>query len=273
MNLSDIKPKKNVVLAAAAHPDDIEFMMAGTLLLLREAGAEIHVWNLSNGHCGSNILSAEEISRIRYEEACNSAKIAGAVIHPPVTQDIDILYEKQLIAKVSSVIREIKPCIMLVPSPQDYMEDHQTACRLLVTGAFTRSMRNYITEPSAEPYSDPVALYHAMPHGLRDSLMKLVRPGLYVDIGAVIREKRTMLSCHKSQKEWLDETQGIDAYLDLMESFARSLGKMSGTFEYAEGWRRHSHWGYADEDFDPLSELLGESCITDPAYEKSLGNI
>ena len=33
--LVDSKP---VVLAAVAHPDDIEFMMAGTLLLLKRAG-------------------------------------------------------------------------------------------------------------------------------------------------------------------------------------------------------------------------------------------
>lgn len=32
-----------VVLAAAAHPDDIEFMMAGTLLRLKDAGAQIHL--------------------------------------------------------------------------------------------------------------------------------------------------------------------------------------------------------------------------------------
>ena len=38
-----------VALASAAHPDDIEFMMAGTLLLLKETGAEIHMWNLSIG--------------------------------------------------------------------------------------------------------------------------------------------------------------------------------------------------------------------------------
>ena len=266
MKLSDINPKKIVALAAAAHPDDIEFMMAGTLLLLRETCAEIHMWNLSNGHCGSNIISAEKISRIRREEARESARVAGAFMHPPISGDIDILYEKERIAKVSSVIRKIKPHIMLVPSPQDYMEDHQTASRLLVTGAFTRSMRNYNTDPPEEVYSEPVAIYHAMPHGLRDSMRRLIRPGQYVDIGSVITKKRTMLACHKSQKEWLDDTQGIDAYLDLMESFARDLGKMSGCFEYAEGWRRHAHWGYADEDFDPLSEMLGDTCRTDPEY-------
>ena len=36
-------------LAIAAHPDDIEFVMAGTLIRLREAGWEVHCLNLSTG--------------------------------------------------------------------------------------------------------------------------------------------------------------------------------------------------------------------------------
>ena len=39
--------------AIAAHPDDIEFLMAGTLVLLRDAGYEIHYMNVANGACGS----------------------------------------------------------------------------------------------------------------------------------------------------------------------------------------------------------------------------
>ena len=45
-------------LAIAAHPDDIEFYMAGTLLLLKGAGWEIHYLNLSSGNCGSAVMSA-----------------------------------------------------------------------------------------------------------------------------------------------------------------------------------------------------------------------
>jgi len=266
-------PENIVALAAAAHPDDIEFMMAGTLLMLRNAGADIHMWNLSNGHCGSNILPAEEISSIRWEEAQNSARLAGATIHPSITRDIDILYERELIARVSAVIRSIKPSIMLVPSPQDYMEDHQNASRLLVTGAFTRGIKNYSTDPPVEPINNPVAIYHAMPHGLHDSLRKRVRSGQYVDITPVLAKKRDMLACHRSQKEWLDETQGIDSYLTLMESFSCDLGIMSGRFQYAEGWRRHAHWGFASETFDPLTDMLSESCWTDPEYEQLLGTL
>jgi LmbE family N-acetylglucosaminyl deacetylase len=39
-----MKPR---VLAIAAHPDDIEIFMAGTLLRLAEAGWELHYFNLS----------------------------------------------------------------------------------------------------------------------------------------------------------------------------------------------------------------------------------
>ena len=45
-------------LAIAAHPDDIEFVMAGTLVLLREAGWTIHYFNLSTGNLGSSVMSA-----------------------------------------------------------------------------------------------------------------------------------------------------------------------------------------------------------------------
>src|SRR5689334_8582485 len=43
----------NSAIAIAAHPDDIEFVMAGTLLRLKERGWEIHYFNLSTGNCGS----------------------------------------------------------------------------------------------------------------------------------------------------------------------------------------------------------------------------
>ena len=43
----------NRVLAVAAHPDDIEFVMSGTMMRLREAGYDLHYMNIANGCCGS----------------------------------------------------------------------------------------------------------------------------------------------------------------------------------------------------------------------------
>ena len=69
--------------------------------------------------------------------------------------------------------------------------------------------------------------------------------------------KRAALACHVSQREWLEATQGF-SYLGAMDDFSRELGRMSGRFSQAEGWRRHSHLGFCDEDSDPLKETLGE---------------
>jgi LmbE family N-acetylglucosaminyl deacetylase len=260
-----------VALAVGAHPDDIEFMMAGTLLLLKQAGAEVHVWSVANGSCGSTVHDAEAIVGIRRQECEDSARLAGATMHPAIADDLAIFFEKPLLARAAALIRSVRPSILLVPSPQDYMEDHQNACRLAVTAAFVRGMRNFPTDPPTPPWLGDLAVYHAMPYTLRDPLRRLVRAGLYVDVGPVHTLKRRMLACHRSQKEWLDASQGQDAYLDAMEQMSRSVGAMCGWCELAEGWRRRLHVGFGPEDYDPLRELLPSLCRVDEEYEQDLG--
>ncbi|MFZ4593238.1 MAG: PIG-L family deacetylase, partial [Verrucomicrobiaceae bacterium] len=51
-------------LAITAHPDDIEFVAAGTLLLLKEKGWDIHYFNVSRGNCGSVQHDSETTARI-----------------------------------------------------------------------------------------------------------------------------------------------------------------------------------------------------------------
>ena len=249
-------PNAPVVLAAAAHPDDIEFMMAGTLLRLKDAGAAIHMWNLANGHCGTARLSREEIIRVRAAEAEASARLAGAVSHPPLFDDLAVFYDATSLARTAAVLRAIRPTLILTHSPHDYMEDHQNVCRLLVTAAFSRGMVNFVTEPPRPAWEAPVALYHALPHGLRDGVGRLVVPDVYVDTAPVLARKRAMLACHASQKEWLDVSQGMNAYLNEMERMSAEAGRMSGRFAHAEGWRRHGTLGFGPEGFDPMKERL-----------------
>lgn len=249
------RPSKPVVLAAVAHPDDIEFMMAGTLLRLKEAGAEIHMWNLANGSCGTVRHSKQQIIRLRAQEAREAAEIAGAIAHAPLFDDLAIFYDASSLARVAGVVRKIRPTIVLTHSPQDYMEDHQNTCRLIVTAVFSRGMANFTTKPRRPTYDAAVAVYHALPHGLRDGLRQVVVPDFYVNIGPVLAQKREMLALHRSQKEWLDASQGMDAYLHEMESLSREVGRMSGQFKYAEGWRQHAHLGFGPAEFNPLQQL------------------
>jgi len=272
MRLTQHRAGAPVAMAMGAHPDDIEFMMAGTLLRLKGAGAEIHLWNIANGHCGTMVHSRNEIIRLRREETRASAELAGAAIHPPLVDDLSIEYDPETLARVTAVVRQVRPNILLVPSPDDYMEDHQNVSRLGVSGAFCRGMKNFITHPPMAPWAGETVVYHALPYGLRDGMRRLVRAGQYVDVGPVMEKKTAMLACHRTQKEWLDASQGVDAYLHTMTQMCRDVGRMSGRFESAEGWRRHSNLGFAgDPSWDPLSELLGGDCWTDPEYERSLG--
>jgi len=245
-----------VVLAVAAHPDDIEFMMAGTLLLLKKAGAEIHMWNLANGHCGTAGHSREDIIRMRAAEAEASARLAGAVSHAPLFDDLAVFYDQPSLARVAAVVREIRPTLILTQSPQDYMEDHQNTCRLIVTAAFGRGMRNFVTEPSRDAWDGPVAVYHALPHGLKDGMGRPIRPDLYIGIESVLPAKRDMLASHRSQKAWLDVSQGMDAYLQEMERMSAEVGRVSKRFMYAEGWRLHGSLGFGPDGFNPMKELL-----------------
>jgi LmbE family N-acetylglucosaminyl deacetylase len=256
--------------AIGAHPDDIEFMMAGTLLLLGEAGYELHYLNIANGSCGTAVHGKEDIIRIRGAEAQAAAGLLGARHHPPFVDDIDIFYENDLLAKVAAVVREVQPTILLVPSPQDYMEDHVTAGRLAVTAAFCREMRNFPTDPPISPVAGDVTVYHALPYGLRDGLRRRVLPEYYVDISAVLGRKREALAQHRSQKEWLDESQGLDAYLVAMEQMSAEVGRLSGQFECAEGWRRHSHLGFSDVEADPLADTLGDRVLVNEEYRRWL---
>jgi len=67
-----------------------------------------------------------------------------------------------------------------------------------------------------------------------------------------------MLACHQSQRQWLDTSQGLDSYLSAMREMSAEVGRRSGRFAFAEGWRRHSHLGFSARERDPLAELLGE---------------
>ena len=250
-------PKPSAI-AIGAHPDDIEFYMAGTLLRLRELGWEIHYFNLSSGNCGSVKLSPSKTRKIRKQEAQNAAKILGAKYHPSIADDLEIVFSVPLLRQVSTVIRKVRASIVLTHSPQDYMEDHTETCRLAVTAAFTHGMPNFKSEPREETYDHNVTVYHAMPHGLRDPLRRRIIPGQFINTAPSQKTKLRALKAHESQQNWLDSSQGLNSYLKTMDDFSSELGQMSGCFGHAEGWRRHLHYGFSATNSDPLKVALGK---------------
>lgn len=257
---------KPSVLALVAHPDDIEFMFIGTMLMLQRKGWDIHYMTIANGNCGTAVDDSETIIAKRRAESEASCKLAGAIYHPSVCNDLEVFHTWDIISKVLSVVRDVKPKIVLTQSMDDYMEDHTNSCRVAVTAAFCRGMLNAKCDPPRPGYQGDVTVYHAIPHGLMDPYRRRIEPEMFVNVEPVMQMKWDMLSCHKSQKEWLDVSQGMNAYQKVMEGFMVQLGERSGRFKYAEGFTRRSWLGFSAEDIDPLRDALGDDVVANSLY-------
>ncbi len=255
-----------VAFAIFAHPDDIEFVAAGTLLLLKQRGWETHYLNVSTGNCGSAEFNAAKTRKVRFQEAKNAAKILGAYFHAPLADDLEIFYEIKLLRKVAALIREVKPSIVLTHSPQDYMEDHMNTCRLAVTAAFAHGIPNFVSTPPRPAFFHDVTVYHAMPHGLCDPLRMPIVPEAFVNTTNVQATKLKALGAHRSQQGWLDVSQGMNSYLKSMEAASQKVGKLSKKFKLAEGWRRHLHYGFSAGEIDPLRDALGKDFLINKRY-------
>jgi LmbE family N-acetylglucosaminyl deacetylase len=251
-----------VALAVFAHPDDMAFVAAGTLLRLKRVGYEVHSLAVANGCCGSSVYGRQETVSVRRAEAEEACRLVGFARHESLVNDLEVFYERRTLARLAALVRRVAPDIVLTHSPSDYMEDHECACRLAVSAAFVRGMRNLPTAPPTPAVDGPVTVYHAQPHGNRDPLGVVVRPTHFVDVdGELLEQKAAMLACHRSQLKWLDESQGIASHLEAMRGLMREVGEWSGRFEHAEGWRRRLALGFCAPDADPLATALAASCL------------
>ena len=253
-------PEPLRVLALFAHPDDTEFVCAGTLFLLADRGAAIHVATLTAGDCGSTILASAEISRVRLKEGKRAAALLGAQYTSLKEKDLLVLYDRPTLRKVMELVRRVDPSLVFTHSPSDYMLDHEIVSRLCQTACFGGMAPNFRTgarRPSRPLRAIP-HLYYAQPAGCTDILGKEVMPSLCVNIGSSLERKQRMLACHESQQAWLKSQQGMTGPVDNMRKMAAWTGALAG-FEWAEGFRQHLGQGFPSDD--KLSELLGDSII------------
>jgi LmbE family N-acetylglucosaminyl deacetylase len=250
------------VLAICCHPDDMEMMMSGTLLLLKQAGCVIHTINVANGSAGSADRGPSEIVAVRRKEAEASAKLLGSIHHECLVDDLEVFYTQDLIRRVTALVRQVKPDLVFTQSMEDYMDDHMNTAKVAVTATFSRNIPNFSSVPDEPAVFEDAMLYHATPHILTDMMRRPIVPEIFVDVSAVMDMRRKLLACHASQKEWLDKTQGFDSYLTTMKDLSEKVGSMSGRFRFAEGWRRHSHVGFTRQDCNPLADILKDRCLT-----------
>jgi N-acetylglucosamine malate deacetylase 1 len=237
------------VLALFAHPDDAEFLAAGTLAHLARRGARIHIATMTAGDCGSTCLSPSEIARRRREEAKRAARLISAEYSCLGEKDLAVFYELSSLRKVMELVRRTRAECVFTHSPVDYMVDHETTSRLAQTACFGAMAPNFRTgaRRAAKPLAAVPHLYYAAPFGGRDILGAQIPSRIFVDISATFERKAQMLACHKSQRAFLREQQNIPDPLELQRQMAESAGRAAG-FALAEGFRQHLGQGFPKEN-------------------------
>lgn len=243
------------ILAFMAHPDDVEFLCAGTLAKLRNRGYEIHIATMTAGDGGSMELPPKEIARLRLSEAACAASFLGASYRCAGAKDFFITYDEQIIKKTIEVIRLVNPFMVITHSPTDYMVDHEMTSRLVRAACFAAPAPNAITgaQPAAPPIAGIPYLYYADPLEGKDIFGCHIDPDFSIDISDVIEIKRKMLECHASQRDWLMKQHGIDHYVLSMLQWGAMRGSQIGV-AYAEGFRQHR--GHAYPQDNKLAEIL-----------------
>ncbi len=238
--------ENKMVLAVFAHPDDAEFMCAGTLALLRNKGWGISMATMTSGDCGTKELSREEISRIRRNEATKAAQLLGNPYHCLGCDDFFIKYDRPTLLKTIKLIRQTRPTIVFAPSPSDYLIDHELTSLIVQTACFTAGMTN-IEIDGVTVFESVPHLYYSDSVDGKDKFGNPIEPAILVDFTSVMDIKEKMLCCHESQRDWLHSHHKIDEYTEFMKRLARERGKrISCTF--AEGFRQHLGHGYPQDN-------------------------
>ena len=150
------------VLALMAHPDDIEITCAGTLMLLEKRGLGRPSGDDDGGRHGVDAAVAGRRS------------LASAGARPPRRHgfcgagydclgfsDLTILCDERSKRRVSGLIREVRPDLLITHPPVDYMADHEETARVAREAAFASTMPNWKAAKGGAPPCDalPVILY------------------------------------------------------------------------------------------------------------------
>jgi len=222
------------VLVVTAHPDDMEILCAGTVARYRARGDEVTICHACTGNLGHMVIMPEELARLRWDEAEESARLVGARHVTLGLSDLAVVETPAAIAELAGIIREARPTVVITHDPGDYMPDHADLAHLVLKASFVATIPHH-AGVRGDPY--PVAA----PVYFMDTVMGVgFVPEEYVDITDTFEMKRRMLECHRSQVVWLRDHDRIDV-VENMRVCALYRGLQCGA-RYAEGFRRHRVW-------------------------------
>lgn len=211
MEILDPAETPERVLVVVAHPDDIDFGIAGTAAVLTAAGKHVTYALCTSGEAGiPEDMDRRELKALREKEQRAAATAVGVSDVRFLGQpDGHLEANLELRKVISRVIRQVKPNVVITQNPERRYErifgshpDH-LACAEATISAIYPDARN----PHA--HVELLAEGHE-PHAVDWLWITQGRnPNLAVNITDVMDKKVAALSSHSSQVEWIEDVDKL----------------------------------------------------------------
>jgi bacillithiol biosynthesis deacetylase BshB1 len=178
------------VLAIGAHPDDIELSCGGTVAKLVHLGHSVALAELTRGELGTRGNET-----VRAHEAKKAADILGVVTRRNLgISDGNIEVNRKNLLKVVSLIRELRPRILLIPHFHERHPDHvhtHYLCKEAWFYAGLRKIRTTLGGSTQHPHR-PDVYFHFM--------QKFeFQPTFVVDVSDFFEIRMQSIRAHASQ--------------------------------------------------------------------------
>ena len=178
------------ILVFAAHPDDAELAMGGTIAKFTENGIKVGLIDLTRGELGTR-GNAET----RQKEAFNSAIALKVSLRENLEiPDGNISINNENIAKVIIAIRKFRPKIVFAPYFNDRHPDHIDASNILKRAMFSTGLAKIKT------FDKEVPQVHYRPQKLFYYMQTYTfNPSFIIDVSDYFDVKMKSIECYSTQ--------------------------------------------------------------------------
>ena len=190
-------PRIERALCIAAHPDDLDFFAAGTVLLMTRRGVEVDLVVATSGDKGSRDGAADgaDLAATREREQLASAALLGVGrVEYLRHRDAELVDSLELRGELVREIRRSRPDVLLAFDPTPgYRQhpDHRVIGRVAMDAVWPCA-RDPLTYPDmGPPHETPEAWLFGGPSGARIDLR--------IDVGEVLDVKIDARLEHRSQ--------------------------------------------------------------------------
>lgn len=220
------------ILVMAAHPDDAELAVSGTIAAAIAQGKKVGIVDFTRGELGTR-----GTPEIRLAESAEASQILG--IHARVNLELaDGFFqnnqESQL--KLIEVIRAFQPEIVLANALEDRHPDHGKGAQLAIDACFLSGLRKIETTYEGVKQTEwrPKQLFHY----IQD---RYLTPDFVIDISKHWATKEASIRAFRSQFFDPNSTEPASyisspEFLNFIEARAREMGHKIGV-QYGEGFQ------------------------------------